>query len=489
MSFLLMFLCGWVSGIAAESTSETCKGKVIGASDDRTHCDPIDSDSTSLLQSRQVHEVLEGEGSSFFPHLPDKDCSCRELNTDATIQYLNTTIPDVVGFTVTILDGCGRIAGKFTRGGFFCYTTDCEYNSSTGWSDDAVYPSHSQSKVVSASVFMASIVDTGLATVDTPLKELLPHIFDPQNAYAEVTPRQIFSHTSGWTSNFWAAGCFQTLPGQGNPDWVNVSNVTLEQCIWNLSKLPPAFPPGTQFEYSDNSFEVIALIVEKLSGMVFEEAFQKYVAKPLGMSNSSYVCMLGGSTYEHSHPADGLCTTAIDYPKVVRMLSLWGRTQTGRRILKKCSVKTIFADQTQNAVLYNNNVGFFQGHSQGTVCVTNTQATNASQFGYGFGAIHSWGFRSPYWSHGGALGSTWVISHGRYAVGLSMSVPPVFAWSSPEAALGVLEAVNFADEVLCPLPTIKLDLPEDPAIPDGIDVMAELPGAVKSRSSPSDWNF
>ena len=59
----------------------------------------------------------------------------------------------------------------------------------------------SNSKVISSAVFMAACVDTGFATLSTPLSELLPEIFGAGipaiAASSDVTPEQILSHTSG----------------------------------------------------------------------------------------------------------------------------------------------------------------------------------------------------------------------------------------------------------------------------------------------------
>eukprot|EP00415_Alexandrium_ostenfeldii_P001989 UN1989 len=156
--------------------------------------------------------------------------------------------------------------------------------------------------------------------------------------------------------------------------------------------------------------------------MTMDQAFRKYLGRPLRMRRSSYVCPIVGSTRSHPHPSNGFCTTANDFSKFTQLMIRGGRKCSGGFALAPSSVESILSDQTRNANLYVSQfINFFTSSSARTRCVTNTQPGNVSTFGYGLGAAHSWGFRSKVWYHAGANGCTHWLDPGRYAALISTS--------------------------------------------------------------------
>jgi hypothetical protein len=55
-----------------------------------------------------------------------------------------------------------------------------------------------------------------------------------------------------------------------------------------ISRYPPAFPAGTMEIYSNTGFWLLGRIVEKASGVTYEEYLEKRIFAPLGMSRSGY---------------------------------------------------------------------------------------------------------------------------------------------------------------------------------------------------------
>ena len=51
---------------------------------------------------------------------------------------------------------------------------------------------------------------------------------------------------------------------------------------------PPDFAPGTNWSYTNSGFYLAGLIVEKLSGMTYEEYLQKRIFEPNGLTSTSY---------------------------------------------------------------------------------------------------------------------------------------------------------------------------------------------------------
>lgn len=96
--------------------------------------------------------------------------------------------------------------------------------------------------------------------------------------YADrVTLRQLLTHTSGI------------------PDYLDQSNVppnaTAAQQAAAVAKLPPEFPPGSRFEYSNTNYVILGLIVEKLTHRPLQEVFKRWFFAPLGMHDSTAVTL------------------------------------------------------------------------------------------------------------------------------------------------------------------------------------------------------
>jgi CubicO group peptidase (beta-lactamase class C family) len=99
-----------------------------------------------------------------------------------------------------------------------------------------------------------------------------------------VTMRELMSHSGGFTY-----GLFSNTPVdklQRDADVLNVNN-TLDEFIRRVAKLPLNTQPGTQWHYSI-SVDIQGYLVQKLSGMPFDEFLEKRIFKPLGMIDTGF---------------------------------------------------------------------------------------------------------------------------------------------------------------------------------------------------------
>ena len=62
--------------------------------------------------------------------------------------------------------------------------------------------------------------------------------------------------------------------------------IILEQLIRKIKKQSLEFEPGTQFNYSNSNYILLAYIIEKISGMSYAEYLMRYIFEPLKMYNS-----------------------------------------------------------------------------------------------------------------------------------------------------------------------------------------------------------
>jgi CubicO group peptidase (beta-lactamase class C family) len=131
------------------------------------------------------------------------------------------------------------------------------------------YQLASLSKVFTA-VSIMQLVEKKSIQLDDPIKKYLPSF-----PYADVTIRQILSHTSGL------------------PDFSEVYRVKSSHTLNNADVIPALIQfgplesaPGTSFHYSSMGFALLASLVEKISGKSFPEYIQEFICKPAGMLHS-----------------------------------------------------------------------------------------------------------------------------------------------------------------------------------------------------------
>lgn len=90
-----------------------------------------------------------------------------------------------------------------------------------------------------------------------------------------ITINQLLHHTSGLADY---------------EDLIPAGTVTplRDRQVLELLKQQPAtlFPPGARFSYSNSGYALLALIVEKASGMSFAEFLRQHIFAPLGMSGT-----------------------------------------------------------------------------------------------------------------------------------------------------------------------------------------------------------
>ena len=127
----------------------------------------------------------------------------------------------------------------------------------------------SLSKVFTATAIM-QLAEKKSIQLDDPIKKYLPSF-----PYADITIRQVLSHTSGL------------------PDFREVYRVKSSHALNNSDVIPaliqfgpPESAPGTSFHYSSMGYALLANLVEKISGLSFPEYVQEFICKPAGMLHS-----------------------------------------------------------------------------------------------------------------------------------------------------------------------------------------------------------
>jgi len=150
-------------------------------------------------------------------------------------------------------------------------------NLKTGKKIDATTPIHlaSVSKVLTATAILRLVQQDNI-TLDQKVTDWLPKF-----PYKSTTIRTLLNHRSGLQH-------YANFPGLMKKNW-NRKKVLTNQDIYNLlaqNKFRLKTPNDTHFDYCNTNYVILALIIEKATGLNYRQAMQELIFKPLGMKNS-----------------------------------------------------------------------------------------------------------------------------------------------------------------------------------------------------------
>lgn len=123
----------------------------------------------------------------------------------------------------------------------------------------------------------------GIINLDNPVKEYIPwfemkyqgeHNGKKVNEYVDITLYQLLHHTSGIP--------FKTIGDifpSNNED-------ALEKTVETLLHHKLDFYPGTKFQYATINYDVLGLVIQKATGVSYEEYVKVNILEPLGLKNT-----------------------------------------------------------------------------------------------------------------------------------------------------------------------------------------------------------
>ncbi len=150
-------------------------------------------------------------------------------------------------------------------------------------------------KAFTATGILKLIEENKLALTDT-LKKFFPQI--PKDK-ADITIHQLLTHSSG----------FSELLVNDKGDY---EKLTTEDFLKRVFAQPLSFQPGTKAIYTNVGMSVLAVIIEKISGMDYEQFLRKELFEPNGIKHLGY-----------QYPPDGNVQIAKGYQNG----KLWGTHQ------------------------------------------------------------------------------------------------------------------------------------------------------------------
>jgi D-alanyl-D-alanine carboxypeptidase len=131
----------------------------------------------------------------------------------------------------------------------------------------------STTKLFTATAIML-LVEEGKLALDAPIKRYLP---DAPPHWDKITLEHLLTHTSGIPNLSMDSGYWRTTARQDH---------TPEELVAPVRERPLEFAPGTRFSYSNTGYNLLGLIIEKVSSKDYYAFLDERIVKPLGLRHT-----------------------------------------------------------------------------------------------------------------------------------------------------------------------------------------------------------
>jgi CubicO group peptidase (beta-lactamase class C family) len=136
---------------------------------------------------------------------------------------------------------------------------------------ETIFQSGSVGKQFTATAVMM-LVEQGKIGLDDHLNK---YFASAPSWWNEVTVRELLSHTAGFTD----------YP----KNFDEQKEYTEDQLLRIVESIPPAYPPGTQWSYSNLGYLTLGILIRRVTGEFYGDFLQERIFKPLGMSTTRII--------------------------------------------------------------------------------------------------------------------------------------------------------------------------------------------------------
>jgi len=140
---------------------------------------------------------------------------------------------------------------------------------------DTLFITASTAKTVTAAMALR-LVQQGRLGLDQKAGHYLPQLRDGNR----ITVRELLQHTSGLPNYLDSPRIQRLLDTEPRHAW------TRAEVLRAVGH--PTYRPGSRTTYSDSNYIALGGIIEDIEGAPFEDDFERLVARPLGLSKSSW---------------------------------------------------------------------------------------------------------------------------------------------------------------------------------------------------------
>lgn len=178
------------------------------------------------------------------------------------------------------------------------------------------------------------LVEQGKLSLDDFIIKYIPEFEMKDRRYSQITIKQILTHTSGIPRHV-SVG-----------DWENpvYGDKALEKNVEDIKPFMLDFEPGTKYSYSNSAYDLLGVVISRVSRMTFEEYVKTYILIPAGMTHSYY-----------SKPLDTLpINWAVPYSYGVET-QIWSPFPYSENYFPSSGLHTTLQDLCNWGMLYVNN--------------------------------------------------------------------------------------------------------------------------------------
>ncbi|GAA0556429.1 serine hydrolase [Rhizomicrobium electricum] len=183
--------------------------------------------------------------------------------------------------------------------------------------------------------------ERGKLAITDPVRKYIP---DAPAAWDKITLYHLLTHTSGIPN-------FTDLPD--HQERARNPVTPAEELAWFKDK-PLNFPPGTKWNYSNSGYSVLGMVIEKASGLSYQQFLTDNFFTPLGMKNTGYdsnKTVIANHAYGYAPGKDGVEVAAYNDMTVpyaagalystTHDILIWDQALFGGKVLKPASLKTM----------------------------------------------------------------------------------------------------------------------------------------------------
>jgi CubicO group peptidase (beta-lactamase class C family) len=211
---------------------------------------------------------------------------------------------------------------------------------------DTVYQLQSITKTFTATGIMM-LVEEGKIGLDDKINQ---HLDNLPESWSSVTVRQLLSHTSG-------------IKDFINEPTVNLRlDATPDEIVKSLADKPLNFPPGERFKYSNTGYQLLGMIIHKITGKEWGAFLHERIFEPLGMQDTRVINVaeiipnraagyrIVGRSLQNggfvapsilAYPGGGVRSTALDLVK-------WNAALSTERLLKQSTLDQMWTPAKLN---------------------------------------------------------------------------------------------------------------------------------------------
>ena len=137
---------------------------------------------------------------------------------------------------------------------------------------------------VFVAVGILQLIENGKLSFNDTIGNILD--FDLKSIDKKITVQQLLNHTSGIPDYF-----DESIMNEYAELWLDFPNYKIRKSMDLLPLFinkPMMYNAGERFQYNNTGYVVLGLIIEKITGMLFDNYLEKNVFCPCGMFNTGY---------------------------------------------------------------------------------------------------------------------------------------------------------------------------------------------------------